>query len=226
LSLQIINGLLWGILGAFNATNTCALSWLSVPLVASGQYLGFVSVGHIQPDLFTNEHLRRAELLAIPAAVAIQNARLYQTAQIHGSELEKRLADLEPSEAALAESENSRRISEEQFQKVFQSSPIPFSITTVKEGWFLEANAAFERRYGYLREEGVGHSVHELRIWDDPADRDLMIAQLNKRGPIRNVMTRASHEVWRDHAHGLFRRPDEVRRPSMHSRRFGRRAQI
>jgi PAS domain S-box-containing protein len=47
-------------------------SWLSVPLVASEEFLGFLSVGHIEPNHFTEDHLRRAELLAIPAAVAIQ----------------------------------------------------------------------------------------------------------------------------------------------------------
>ncbi len=165
-------------------------SWLCVPLVASGEFLGFLSVGHTQPCLYTQEHLRRAELLAIPAAAAIQNARLYETARIYGSELEKRLADLKQAEAALMESEDSRRISEEKFQKVFRSSPIPFSITTVKEGRFLDVNAAFERRYGYSRADVLGRTVHELRIWEDSADREFMIAQLNKGGPIRNVMTR------------------------------------
>jgi hypothetical protein len=27
-------------------------------------------------------------------------------------------------------------------------------------------------------------------MWEDPADRDLMLAQLSKGGPIQNVMTR------------------------------------
>ena len=165
-------------------------SWLCVPLVASGEFLGFLSVGHADPNRFTEEHLRRARLLAIPAAAAIQNARLYETARIYGSELEKRLVDLKQAEAALAQSEGSQRSSEEKFQKVFRSSPIPFSITTVKEGRFLDVNAAFERRYGYSRAEVLGRTVHELRIWEDPADRDLMLAQLNKGGPIQNVMTR------------------------------------
>ena len=165
-------------------------SWLCVPLVASGEFLGFLSVGHTDPNRFTEEHLRRARLLAIPAAAAIQNARLYETARIYGSELEKRLVDLKQAEAALAQSEGSRRSSEEKFQKVFRSSPIPFSITTVKEGRFLDVNAAFERRYGYSRAEVLGSTVHELRIWEDPADRELMLAQLNKGGPIQNVMTR------------------------------------
>jgi len=165
-------------------------SWLSVPLVASGDYLGLLSIGHSDPNCFTEDHLRSARLLAIPAAAAIQNARLYETARIYGSELEKRLVDLKQAEAALAESEDSRKISEEKFQKVFRSSPIPFSITTVKEGRFLDVNAAFERRYGYSRAEVLGRTVHELRIWEDPADREFMIAQLNKGGPIQNVMTR------------------------------------
>jgi PAS domain S-box-containing protein len=129
-------------------------------------------------------------LLAIPAAAAIQNARLYQTTQIYGSELEKRIADLKQAEAALAQAQGDRQVSEEKFQRVFRSSPIPFSITTVKEGRFLDVNGAFERRYGYSREEVLGHTVHELKIWEDPADRVRMVAQLQKGGPIRNVITR------------------------------------
>jgi PAS domain S-box-containing protein len=165
-------------------------SWLCVPLVASEELLGFLSVGHIEANHFTEDHLRRAELLAIPAAAAIQNARLYSTAEIYGSELEKRLADLQKAEQALDQSEADRRISEEKFQNIFHSSPIAFSITTLEEGRFLEVNAAFECRYGYRREEVLGRTVHELRIWDDPADRRLLLTQLRRGGPIRNVITR------------------------------------
>jgi PAS domain S-box-containing protein len=165
-------------------------SWLSVPLVASEEFLGFLSVGHIEPSHFTEDHLRRAELLAIPAAVAIQNARLYSTAEIYGSELEKRLTDLQKAEQALDQSEAGRRVSEEKFRKIFHSSPVAFSITTLEEGRFLEVNGAFEARYGYSRQDVLGRTVHELRIWDDPADRRLLVAQLQRGGPIRNVMTR------------------------------------
>jgi PAS domain S-box-containing protein len=164
-------------------------SWLSAPLVASGQYLGFLSVGHAEPNRFTPDHLRRAELLAIPAAAAIQNCRLYERARIYLEELEKRIEDLRRTQAALVQSEEGRRVSEDKFQKVFRSSPIPFSITTLAEGRFLDVNAAFEHRYGYSRAEVLGRTVHELRIWEDPSDRALMIAQL-QRGPIRNVITR------------------------------------
>ena len=165
-------------------------SWLSVPLLASGEYLGILSVGHTEPNHLTEDHLRRAELLAIPAAAAIENARLYARAEIFASELEKRLTDLNAAEKALQQAEGDRRISEDRFQKVFRSSPVPFSITTYKEGKFVDVNAAFERRYGYSREELLGRTVHELRIWEDPSGRAYMLAQLERGGPIRNIMTR------------------------------------
>lgn len=165
-------------------------SWLCVPLVASGEFLGLLSAGHTDPNRYTQEHLRRAELLAIPAAAAIQNARLYQTARIYGEELEKRLADLKQAEAALAEAEGGRKLSEDKFQKVFRSSPIPFSITTLKEGRFLDVNGAFERRYGYSRDEVLGRTVQDLNIWEDPGDRVRMLSLLQKNGPTRNVITR------------------------------------
>jgi len=157
--------------------------------VASGRYLEFLSVGHTEPNRFTEDHLRRAQVLAIPAAAAIQNSRLFERAAIYGKELEKRVRDLRQAQAALLQAEEGRRISEEKFQKVFRSSPVPLSITTVAEGRFLDVNTAFEQRYGYSRKEVLGHTVHELNIWEDPSDRAFMIAQL-QRGSIRNIITR------------------------------------
>lgn len=165
-------------------------SWLCVPLVASQQTLGLLSVGHTKPNTFTQDHLRRTQLLAIPAAASIQNSRLYERAEIYGSELQRRLNDLRQTEKALEQSEEERKVSEDKFQRVFRSSPIPFSITTVNEGRFVDLNAAFEQRYGYSRAEVIGRTVGELRIWEDPKDRTLMIAHLQQRGPIRNAITR------------------------------------
>jgi PAS domain S-box-containing protein len=73
-------------------------SWLCVPLVAAQRVLGFLSLGDREARAFTEEHLRLARSLAIPAAVAIQNARLYEQAEIFRGELEQRLAGLERTE--------------------------------------------------------------------------------------------------------------------------------
>lgn len=164
-------------------------SWLSVPLKASDEYLGFLSIGHTDPNRYTQDHLRRAELLSIPAAAAIQNARLYAQADIYASELQKRLVDLQEAETALAQVQGDRLGSIDKFEKVFRSSPIPFTITTLREGRFVDVNAAFERRYGYSREEVLGRTVHELRMWCDPADRVFMTEQLGQGLPVRNKIT-------------------------------------
>ena len=163
-------------------------SWLCVPLMASKHTLGLLSVGHSQPDSFTREDLRRAQLLAIPAAVAIQNSRLYECASIYGSALEKRIQDLHAAKKALERSEEVRKTSEDKFQRIFSLSPVAFSITTVRDGRFLDINAAFERRYGYSRGDVIGHTMHELQLWDNPGDRDRMLGQLQRGNPIRNVI--------------------------------------
>ena len=86
-------------------------SWLCVPLVASQQVLGLLSLGDTRAQAFTQEHLRLAKSLAIPAAVAIQNARLYEQAEIFRAELEQRLADLEQAEKVLREVQQGRELS-------------------------------------------------------------------------------------------------------------------
>ena len=83
-------------------TNSQLRSWICVPLIASHRTVGLLSMGHTIPDTFTSEHLRIAELLAIPAAAAIQNARLYERAEIYSEELEKRISDLRQAQIALA----------------------------------------------------------------------------------------------------------------------------
>jgi PAS domain S-box-containing protein len=70
-----------------------ARSWLGVPLVAGGHVLGILSLGAKAPSVFTPEHLRLAKSLAVPAAVAIQNARTHERAEIYAAELELRLRE-------------------------------------------------------------------------------------------------------------------------------------
>jgi PAS domain S-box-containing protein len=60
--------------------------WIGVPLVVADSILGLLSIGKTGPGSFTTEHFRLAKLLAIPAAVAIQNARLYEWAEIYAAE--------------------------------------------------------------------------------------------------------------------------------------------
>jgi PAS domain S-box-containing protein len=73
-------------------------SWIAVPLVVSDSVLGLLSIGNTHPRTFTTEHFRLAKSLAIPAAVAIHNARLYEWAEIYAAERQQLLkqADTAP----------------------------------------------------------------------------------------------------------------------------------
>jgi PAS domain S-box-containing protein len=165
-------------------------SWLGVPLIASQRTLGILSLGDTHAHTFTQERLRLAKSLAIPAAVAIQNARLYERAEIYGTELEQRLADLQEIQQALKQAEDGRALSEEKFTKVFQSSPIAFCITTVDEGRFIDVNEAFERKYGYSREDTLGRTVFDIGLWGDARDRSQMLHEIREQGRVRNRVTR------------------------------------
>jgi PAS domain S-box-containing protein len=165
-------------------------SWLCVPLIASQKLLGLLCLGDSEADVFTQEHLRLAKSLAIPASVGIQNARLYERAEIYSAELEKQLADLEQTQRALEKAEANRACSEDKFTKVFRASPIAFSITTVEEGRFIDVNEAFEQRYGYPRDELVGRTIIEIGIWENPGDRSRILGEIREHGRIKNHATR------------------------------------
>lgn len=76
-------------------------SWLGIPLLATGRVLGILSLGSNGPHVLTVEHLRLGKSLAVPAAVAIQNARVHERAEIYAAELETRLQELRETQRAL-----------------------------------------------------------------------------------------------------------------------------
>jgi len=76
-------------------------SWLGIPLTAAGAVIGILSLSAPVPATFTTEHLRLAKNLAVSAAVAIQNARTHERAEIYAAELELRLEELREAHKAL-----------------------------------------------------------------------------------------------------------------------------
>jgi two-component system, cell cycle sensor histidine kinase and response regulator CckA len=85
--------------------------------------------------------------------------------------------------------QESLRHSEERFATAFRSSPLAITISTEKEGRYVDANDAFVRMMGYERQEIVGRTAHELRIWADPDDRGQMVSQMGQTKPKEAVET-------------------------------------
>jgi PAS domain S-box-containing protein len=79
--------------------------WIGVPLTTANGMFGLLSIGSATPRKFTIDHFRFAKSLAIPAAAAIYNARLYEYATIYSTELESNAKKLHETQKALEESQ-------------------------------------------------------------------------------------------------------------------------
>jgi PAS domain S-box-containing protein len=86
--------------------------------------------------------------------------------------------------------ETALRESEERFAKAFQASPVASCITTLAEGRYLDVNESFVRLLGYTRDEAIGRTSMELRLWADSGDRANIIQQLLEHGAIYDFETR------------------------------------
>lgn len=80
--------------------------------------------------------------------------------------------------------------SQEKFSKVFKCNPDLISITTLKEGRYVEVNDAFVEITGYERHEVIGLTIQDLEIWAGPDERDKIIKQAKEHGNVRNIDTK------------------------------------
>ncbi|MFP2910953.1 PAS domain S-box protein, partial [Pyxidicoccus sp. 3LFB2] len=66
-------------------------------------------------------------------------------------------------------------------------SPVPTSITTLTDGRVVAANEAYFQAFGYSREEVIGRTTVELRLWERPFDRSQVVERLRRHGSVRGV---------------------------------------
>lgn len=86
--------------------------------------------------------------------------------------------------------EEALRQSEEHFSKAFRANPQPMSVTTLADGSYVDVNESFLTMSGYTREEVIGKTSLELRIWETPERRADFIRELMDTGSVRNVETK------------------------------------
>lgn len=73
------------------------------------------------------------------------------------------------------------------FERAFLVSPNSMSLTTLREGRFIDVNAAMLRITGYTREETIGRTSLELGIWVNPEiTRTALVAGLATHGVVRD----------------------------------------
>ncbi|NJR38066.1 MAG: response regulator [Leptolyngbyaceae cyanobacterium CSU_1_4] len=118
----------------------------------------------------------------------------------HLAVLDDKLLEHEPRDTAILEifasraaaeierqqAEESSRISQEKFSKAFRSSPNAITISTLKDGRYIEVNEACLQMLGFSHEEMIGHSVLELGTWAHPEEREALKTQLQQHERVAN----------------------------------------
>ncbi|HEV2426451.1 MAG TPA: PAS domain S-box protein [Terriglobia bacterium] len=85
--------------------------------------------------------------------------------------------------------EEALRQSEERFSKAFRLSPAAVSISTLREGRYLDINESCTRILGYTREELVGRRAPDM-IWERPEDRVAFVERLREQKFVREMEAR------------------------------------
>ena len=77
------------------------------------------------------------------------------------------------------------RVTSEKFTKAFLQNSIPITITTVKDGRFVEVSDAFLRLVERKRDEVIGHTSRETGFITEE-QRTLFYNELGKHGHVEN----------------------------------------
>ena len=82
--------------------------------------------------------------------------------------------------------EEALRESAEKFSKAFQTSPYAITITRVKDGKFIEVNAAFTDITGFSQEEAGADSSINLKLWVNMENRDWVLSRLKAGSEVKD----------------------------------------
>ncbi|MEI7433590.1 MAG: PAS domain S-box protein [Methanomicrobiales archaeon] len=85
--------------------------------------------------------------------------------------------------------EEKRRLatSEEKFSKAFHANPALMVLSTIEEGRILDVNDTFLATLGYSREEVIGRTTMDLKLYVDPAQRNTLLNQVRETGQMGNM---------------------------------------
>lgn len=103
------------------------------------------------------------------------------------------------AEATLAATQAALSSSEERYRIAFQMTLDAVNINRLSDGVYLDVNKGFLDIAGFRREEVIGKSALDLKIWADPNDRKRMVDAITKNGVCRNLeaqFRRKSGEVF------------------------------
>ena len=83
--------------------------------------------------------------------------------------------------------EEALKKSEEKFSKAFRESPMALAVTRLKDDRYIDVNDTYEQMTGWRREEIIGRTPFDLKLWVDPTQRTEMAKEIQTKGTVRNL---------------------------------------
>ncbi|MEI7726432.1 MAG: PAS domain S-box protein, partial [Bacteroidota bacterium] len=79
------------------------------------------------------------------------------------------------------------KLSEEKFSKAFHTNAALMAISSFDEARFIDVNETLINTLGYSRDELIGKTSDELKLFDDHAMRKIFTGQLKQNIPVRDI---------------------------------------
>jgi PAS domain S-box-containing protein len=173
-------------------------SVLCAPIVNQGTLIGILYLeNNLTTGVFNSDRLAVLNILTAQAAISLQNARLYEriedyshtlelTVKERTQELQQEVQERQEALRDLISAEIALRQSEEKFSTAFQASPNPIAISILETGRMIEVNDSFCRASGYAREELIGKTSFEVKLWVNPHERNRLRQTLKQQRAVRD----------------------------------------
>ena len=150
--------------------------WIAQPIIHLSEASKAIARGNLDQNVAV-EGIKELRVLATFFNQMVAQLReSYEALKRTNEELETRV---EERTAAL-------RLSEEKFASAFRSAPHPISISTLRDGCYIEVNDSFLYLCGYELSEVIGYTAFERRIWVNPEERTRIIQLLTASKVVRD----------------------------------------
>ncbi|MEO6335050.1 MAG: PAS domain S-box protein [Pyrinomonadaceae bacterium] len=134
-------------------------SYISIPLLRKGVWVASLWISDEAPRNWLKEDIGMLETIAERTWAAVEKMR----------------TDVELRE------------SQERFAKAFNSGPLVFTLSSLKDGRLIEVNDTFVGVTGYSREEALGKTSVELGLWKNTGDREVEMDSVRTVGKVRDI---------------------------------------
>jgi PAS domain S-box-containing protein len=159
-----------------------------VPIKSGGKIIGVLDLQSEEFDAFDQTDVMLMETLTEQVAVAMENARLFEQAQLEISERKRAEAELRTHQEQLEEIVEERtgelKASEERYRSLFDGVPIGLYRTT-PDGETLDANPALIEMYGYPnREKFFDRDLADVYFYHE--EREKWKELMKRKGVVRD----------------------------------------